>query len=407
MRKLTLLLVLIALVGVMVAPSHAQDSSNDSIADILVASANADSPEFTTLLTAVQATSLTPLLDQGGPYTVFAPTDAAFEASLTELGLTVDDLLADPDLLTSYLLYHIVPGSFMDTHVVEMDGLSIATAYWGSTLDITVAEDGSSVMVDGATITSTNIFASNGVVHVIDRVLLPSNDEGQLEGGLLEGDQTVVDIAVGLSEAEEPQFTTLVELVIQAELTGALGDGGPFTIFAPTDEAFAAFLEENPDVSPEDVLNTLLYHVVPLNYFAADVTQLDGALVGTLLPGSALVIRTEDGVMVNGANVIETNVVGSNGVIHVIDAVLPVETISDVAARLPAEEVDAEESESTEGETEDGDAADTEADSTDGDAAGDESTEAESTETESTETETTDGESEDSTDADATETPAE
>jgi uncharacterized surface protein with fasciclin (FAS1) repeats len=124
---------------------------------------------FTTLLAAAEAAGLVETLSGEGPYTVFAPTDEAFAAALDDLGLTAEELLASEDL-SGILTYHVIPGEVVAADVVGLDGESVATVN-GAEIDISV--DGDTVMVDGATVTATDVMASNGVIHVIDGVLLP------------------------------------------------------------------------------------------------------------------------------------------------------------------------------------------------------------------------------------------
>jgi uncharacterized surface protein with fasciclin (FAS1) repeats len=124
---------------------------------------------FTTLLAAADAAGLVGTLNGEGPFTVFAPTDAAFEAALTELGLTAEELLASPDL-EGILLYHVVPGNVVAADVVTLDGESVTTVE-GS--DVLITVDGDTVMVNEATVIQTDITASNGTIHVIDAVLIP------------------------------------------------------------------------------------------------------------------------------------------------------------------------------------------------------------------------------------------
>jgi uncharacterized surface protein with fasciclin (FAS1) repeats len=135
------------------------------MAEMTIVDVAAEAGTFTTLLAAAEAAGLVETLQGEGPFTVFAPTDEAF-AALPEG--TLDDLLADPDALADILLYHVVPGNVMAADVV---GLESATTAQGSDIAITV--DGDTVMVNDATVTATDIVASNGVIHVIDAVLLP------------------------------------------------------------------------------------------------------------------------------------------------------------------------------------------------------------------------------------------
>ena len=126
--------------------------------------------DFTTLVAAVQAAGLVETLSGEGPFTVFAPTDDAFAAALEALGMTADELLADTDTLTSILTYHVVAGEVPSSQVVTMDGAEVETVN-GAT--VTISVDGDTVMVNDATVTAVDVDASNGVIHVIDSVLLP------------------------------------------------------------------------------------------------------------------------------------------------------------------------------------------------------------------------------------------
>jgi uncharacterized surface protein with fasciclin (FAS1) repeats len=126
--------------------------------------------DFTTLAAAVDAAGLTETLQGEGPFTVFAPTDAAFEAALADLDMTAEELLADTETLTSILTYHVISGEVPASDVLALDGQEVETVN-GETVEISI--DGETVMVDGATVVQPDVFASNGVIHVIDSVLLP------------------------------------------------------------------------------------------------------------------------------------------------------------------------------------------------------------------------------------------
>ena len=125
---------------------------------------------FSTLVAAVQAAGLVETLSGEGPFTVFAPTDDAFAAALEALGITAEELLADTETLTSILTYHVVPGEVPSSDVVTLDGQSVATV---NGADVAISVDGDTVMVNDATVTAVDVEASNGVIHVIDTVLLP------------------------------------------------------------------------------------------------------------------------------------------------------------------------------------------------------------------------------------------
>ena len=263
-----------------------------SIVDIAV-----EDGRFTTLVAAVQAAGLAETLSGEGSFTVFAPTDDAF-AALPEG--TVEALLADIPALTDILLYHVVDGKVMASDVVA---LSNAMTLQGQYVDILV-EDGK-VMIDNAEVIITDIEASNGVIHVIDAVILPESRD-------------IVDIAV-----EDGRFTTLVAAVQAAGLVDALKGEGPLTVFAPTDDAFAALPEGTVEALLADIpalTDILLYHVVDGKVMASDVVALSNAMT---LQGQYADILVEDGkVMLDNAQVIITDIEASNGVIHVIDTVI-------------------------------------------------------------------------------------
>jgi uncharacterized surface protein with fasciclin (FAS1) repeats len=267
---------------------------------------------FTTLVAAVQAAGLVDTLSSEGPFTVFAPTDEAF-AALPEG--TVEALLADIPALTDILLYHVVAGKVMAADVVGLDGQSVETALAGKSVDIKV-DMGNVYLNETVKVIITDIEASNGVIHVIDAVLLPPSDEAMMEK------MDIVDTAVA-----DGRFTTLVAAVQAAGLVDTLKSEGPFTVFAPTDDAFAALPAGTVEGLLADIpalTDILLYHVVAGKVMAADVVGLDGQSAETALVGKSISIKVDgDKVILNdNVNVIITDIETSNGVIHVIDAVL-------------------------------------------------------------------------------------
>jgi transforming growth factor-beta-induced protein len=262
-----------------------------TIVDIAVADGR-----FNTLVAAVSAAGLADTLSSDGPFTVFAPTDDAF-AALPEG--TVEALLEDIPTLTNILLYHVVPGSVMAADVVE---LSYAETAAGIPVMIRV-EDGN-VFINDAQVIITDIEASNGVIHVVDSVILPPGD--------------IVSTAVA-----DGRFTTLAAALTAADLIETLQGEGPFTVFAPTDDAFAALPEGTVEALLNDIpalTDILLYHVTPGRLFAADV--LAEETLPTAL-GKSLNVRMDMGnAYINDSQIIITDILTSNGVIHVIDAVL-------------------------------------------------------------------------------------
>ncbi len=267
-----------------------------------------NTPELSILVEAVVAAGLAPTLSTG-TLTVFAPTNAAFAALLTELGVTKEALLADKPLLTAVLTYHV-----LGTKVMRADvplGKAITPVSGGF---FKIESSNGLKVTDGrnrvTTITSTDIQASNGVVHLVDRVLLPA-------------DKDIVATASAL-----PDFSILVEAAVAAGLVGTLQGAGPFTVFAPTNAAFAALLSEL-GVSKTDLLaNTALlttvlsYHVVSGRVLKAEVpvnTPIATVQGQTFTVNAGLVITDQ---RTRQSNIVVTDVFTSNGVIHVVDKVI-------------------------------------------------------------------------------------
>ena len=273
----------------------------------------ASDERFSTLVAAVQAAGLAETLSGEGPFTVFAPTNDAFAALPAG---TVDNLLLpeNKQQLTDILLYHVVPGKVMAADAVALDGQMADTALEGKQIAI-AADMGNVTLNENAKVIITDLAAANGVIHVIDTVLLPPSDEAAMEK------QDIVDTAVA-----DGRFTTLVAAVQAAGLVDTLKGEGPFTVFAPTDDSFAALPAGTLDslLLPENkqqLIDILTYHVTPGKVLAADVTGLTEA--PTVL-GKNINVKVEDGkVLLNdNVQVIITDIETSNGVIHVIDAVL-------------------------------------------------------------------------------------
>ena len=283
------------------------EAASKTIVDIAV-----EDGRFTTLVAAVQAAGLAETLSGEGPFTVFAPTDDAF-AALPEG--TLDSLLLpeNKQQLTDILLYHVVPGRVMASDVAGLDGKMADTALEGKQIAIKV-DMGSVYLNENTKVIITDIEASNGVIHVVDTVLMPPSGETAT------GAMDIVDTAVA-----DGRFTTLVTAVQAAELVDTLKGEGPFTVFAPTDDAFAALPEGTLETlllpeNKQQLTDILLYHVVPGKVMAADVVGLTSA--PTVL-GKDATVKVEDGTVFLNDNVeIITDIETSNGVIHVIDTVL-------------------------------------------------------------------------------------
>ena len=146
----------------------AEEPMTEEVADIVGTAVGTG--DFPTLVAAVEAAGLVETLQGEGPFTVFAPTEDAFAAALEALGLTAEELLADTETLTAVLTYHVVPGNVAAADVVGLDGENVATV---NGAEIAIAVDGETVKINEATVTATDVVASNGIIHVIDTVLLP------------------------------------------------------------------------------------------------------------------------------------------------------------------------------------------------------------------------------------------
>ncbi|MBI5552977.1 MAG: fasciclin domain-containing protein [Desulfobacterales bacterium] len=294
-------------------PLVAQEEPETPPADIVDTAIAAGN--FTTLVAAVQAAGLEEALRGPGPFTVFAPTDDAFAAIPADV---LDDLVTNPNkaALQDILKYHVFDGEVLAADALGLAGQQVIMLN-GDLLGLEEV-DGDLVLNSAgsapATVTVTDIIATNGVIHVIDAVLSPADGKGN-----------IVDKLVNLGE-----FTTLIAAVQAAGLDGALAGPGPFTLFAPTDTAFGAI--------PADVLNDLIadvpaltniltYHVISGEIFAVDAVAASGGTVAMLNGGGLALDVVESALVLNAggnspATVTVTDYITTNGVIHVIDTVL-------------------------------------------------------------------------------------
>ena len=267
-----------------------------------------NTPDLSILVEAVVAAGLAPTLSTG-TLTVFAPTNAAFAALLTELGVTKEALLANKPLLTAVLTYHVLGSKVMRADVPL--GKAITPVSGGF---FKIESNNGLKITDGrnrvSTITSTDIQASNGVVHLVDKVLLPA-------------DKDIVATASAL-----PDFSILVEAVVAAGLVSTLQGAGPFTVFAPTNAAFAALLTELGVTKDALLANktlltqVLTYHVVPARVLKAEVpvnTAITTVQGQTFTINSSMVITDQN---MRTSNIVATDVFTNNGVIHVVDKVI-------------------------------------------------------------------------------------
>jgi uncharacterized surface protein with fasciclin (FAS1) repeats len=257
---------------------------------------------FKTLVAALSKAGLVSTLQGTGPFTVFAPNDAAF----TKAGITSLDPLTK-EALSPILLYHVLGAKVLAADI-KTGQTEVGTA-GGPKMYITKNANG--VFINGNTkVISTDVAASNGVIHVLDNVLsVPS--------------ASIYDLATA---DKDKRFTTLLSLIDKVGLTATLKDAaGAYTVFAPTNAAFTElFATVNPATLTNDQIKTiLLYHVVGGRVFSPDLANGDVTMLG----GGKTTIDLTNGVTVKGTNsaaskVVVPNLLATNGVIHAIDKVL-------------------------------------------------------------------------------------
>lgn len=269
---------------------------------------------FTILVSALERVDLDETLQGDGPFTVFAPTDSAFAAALDELGLNSLDDISDADL-TQILLNHVVSGEVKSTDLMDGYVSTLADGPEGTKISMLVDLTSGVKLNNRAEVVQADVMADNGVVHVVNKVILIPN---------------VVDAALA-----NPNFTTLVAALtnenLSTDFVATLSGNGPFTVFAPVNSAFTDLLNSNPDWNgladiPTATLEAVLaYHVAS----GANVTSSelnDGDMVSTV-QGSSFTVNVGNEVTItdgqsNTTNVVLTDVQTSNGVIHVITGVL-------------------------------------------------------------------------------------
>jgi uncharacterized surface protein with fasciclin (FAS1) repeats len=293
--------------------SYKKDTIMSKVSEI-----NAATGEFSTLKAALEATKLDKFLDASyrqfndktnrklgyraeyrRQFTVFAPTDAAF----AKLGLNASNVATALDKQTLYdiLLYHVAYGEYKADRLAQRSQLRMLNYQKAFITSI-----GSTLLINNSRVVQADVDVSNGVIHVIDSVLLPPKD--------------IVDTAVA-----DGRFTTLVAAVQAAGLVDTLKGPGPFTVFAPTDDAFARLPAGTVEslLLPENqaaLQNILLYHVAEGFIFADEAVLIECIMT---LSGGELEVTVQDGkVYINDAQVIIADIFTANGVIHVIDTVL-------------------------------------------------------------------------------------
>jgi len=286
-----------------------------TIVDAAVANGN-----FTTLVTALQAAGLdVTLSDTNASFTVFAPTDDAFALLGDD---AINALLADTEALTDVLTYHVIGSEVDSAGAIGAAGTTVAMLNGDS---VGLSLDGDNLLVNTSTVTTVDIQTDNGIIHVIDAVLMPPTPKG-------EPTMNIVDTAVGAGT-----FTTLVTALQATGLDTALADETKsYTVFAPTDAAFEmigaetiGLLLENPDI----LSNILLQHVVEGEVSSVAAYTLNGQSATTLSTAMIPIAinSTTDMLTFGGANIVTKDIYTTNGVIHVIDMVV----VADVEVPTP------------------------------------------------------------------------
>ena len=292
---------------------------------------------FSTLLAALDAASLTSALaDESSEFTVFAPTDAAFEAIGSNF---LNTLLANPTVLADILKQHVLVGSVDSVTAMSLNGQSAETLL-GNTLPVAINAETNMLSFGGANIVVKDVMTTNGVIHVIDSVIIS-------DVTLPQSTNTIADIA-----SADGNFTTLLAALTATGLDTLVADpDNTFSVFAPTDAAFAALGQDtiNALLADTDTLrDILLYHVFPdatvLSDDAVSIANSNSNKIEMANGDMAAISYVDSSLFINDSAITEANVTASNGVIHVLNKVImppaevgtPTKTIATVATETPA-----------------------------------------------------------------------
>jgi len=283
--------------------------AGQTIVDLAVAT-----PELSTLVTALKAADLVATLSGNGPFTVFAPTNKAFEALPN--GVLANLLKPENKAeLVDLLTYHVDSGRFLAKDLMDMQ---MITTVEGK--NATVRVSGGTVLINTAKVIAADNLATNGVVHIVDAVLMPSDAPKP------PAPKTIVDLAVAT-----PELSTLVAALKAADLVGTLASKGPFTVFAPTNKAFAALPPGTLTnlLKPENkaqLVDLLTYHVDSGRLLAKDLMDMQ---MITTVEGKKVTVRVFGStILINDARVTAADNLATNGVVHIIDAVLHPPTVN-------------------------------------------------------------------------------
>ena len=320
-KVLVLVVAMLLLIVPLAGAEEHEDAADHEMKDPTIVDIAINDGRFTTLVAAVVATDLVDTLS-GGEFTVFAPTDDAF----AKLGLDASNIAtAMPTAdLKDILLYHTLTSSVSSEKAVASTGdITMAN---GQLAGLKVFEDNLYVNDDSKVIIA-DILAANGYIHVVDNVILPpwprvEGEEPSLmpDAGMPSGSSSIVDIAIA-----DGRFDTLVAAVVAADLAGALS-GGEFTVFAPTDDAFAKLGLDETNIassfSTEELTDILLYHALTSSVTSdkaktllGDVTMANGKIAGLKYFDDSLWVNDD-------SRVIIADIVADNGTIHVVDNVI-------------------------------------------------------------------------------------
>lgn len=272
--------------------------------------------QFAVLVDALERAGMLDMLNGEEPYTLFAPTDAAFAALPPEaMGEMME---SETQQLQDLLSYHLVPGKMTAAAIQQVDTLETAL---GQT--ITVIVEGETVMVNDAQVINPNHETTNGMIHVVDSVLVPLSLRDVILSDRVGEDEMVMGNSVIDVLEQDERFDQFVAFLETTQLDQRLESGGPYTIFAPTDAAFDKFSEDELNELQADsaaLLGTLEQHIVEQQLSSSDLAGQE------MIEGTDLTISASgDMLMVNEANIVATDITASNGVIHAIDAVLPLQ----------------------------------------------------------------------------------
>lgn len=300
-----------SLLALSIISCNKDDDPQPTPTDPTLAEVAASDTSFSFLLAAATRAGLADELAGPGPLTVFAPTNNAFRTAGFATQADVES--ADAAVLGAILTYHIIAGK-VEAADVPVGPNAAVTVLSGGTVYTTVNSNG--VFVNGVEVVTADVAASNGVIHVIEKVLIPPSGN-------------IVETAVASAD-----FTYLVAAVLRAsegatDVAAVLSGTGPFTVFAPTNQAFInagfATIADIEAADPDDLAAILTYHVIAARVFSSDLT--DGAMPATV-NGGTVEIGLSGGATVTGAsnstasNIVATDIMATNGVIHVIDQVL-------------------------------------------------------------------------------------